>query len=201
MLAVRGFGLHQPLAAIREHAQVRPLAALRFDQVRDARALQYGFVRGRCAMRGFHFDGAGQSVSIGGDGVHALLQIIMKQMRAELQIQAVSGQPDHGEKQNHRNDGDENVSDNQAIAQRPHEAPTQPRNQPDEQVHRRKECQEAEKSEERNGGAEKENDARQHIEDHDRHSDQVQQRGAPQEDEQPARGESVHESCFQALEE
>ena len=201
MLAIRGLGLHQPLAAIGKDAQIRPLAALRFDQVRDARALQNGFVRGRCAVRGFHLHRAGKSVGIRRNGVNALLQIVMKQVRAELQIEPVRGQARHGEQKNNRNDRDENVRDDQAIAQRPHEAAAQPGNRADEQVHRREECQEAEKSEERNGGAEKENDAREHVEDNDRNSDKVQRRSMPQEDDEPARGESVHVGSFSALEE
>ena len=47
----------------------------------------------------------------------------------------------------------------------------------------------------------REHDARERVEDNDRNSDKVQRRSMPQEDDEPARGESVHVGSFSALEE
>ena len=85
-------------------------------------------------MGGFHFDCAGEGVGIGGDGADAFLEIVVEEVGAQLEVEAVGGQACHREEEDYRNDGDENVGDDQAIAEGPHEAIAEPGDQADEEI-------------------------------------------------------------------
>jgi hypothetical protein len=130
----------------------------------------------------FLFHGARQGVGIGGNGADARLQVVVKYMRAELQIETVGCQAHHGKQQDDRNHRDENVHDDEAVPQCPHEFRAEPRHQPDEQVNRREEADKADESGEANRSDERRERAHGGVQKDDHERDAVQRRYVPQKD-------------------
>lgn len=91
-------------------------------------------------------------------GVDAFVKVVAEQMRAELEIEQVPGDADHGGKEHDGDDGDENVSDDEAVAQAPEQALARPAGElhdevagGDEKNEDEPSAEEGEKAAERNG--------------------------------------------------
>src|SRR5579862_3098195 len=90
-----------------------------FGALKDFCWLRSG-IRG--AAGGFIFGSGGNGARGGFDLLGAFLEGVMEEVGAELRVEEVEGDGGHGEEEDHRHDGDEEVSDDEAVAQAPEEA-------------------------------------------------------------------------------
>ena len=86
---------------------------------------------------GFARDGMCDRVGDGAQFVHAFREAIAQHVRAELNVNQIHRDSRHGQQQHHRNHGDEHVSDNQPVAQAPHELPAHPGSQTEGEINQR----------------------------------------------------------------
>src|SRR5690348_16825050 len=106
------------LAAVKEHFEAGELNLACANQRCDSRVAEQSWGDGailRCLELEFIRDGV--CVCFHADGL--LVEMIAEKVRTELQIQEVRGGAGHREQQHNRNDSDENVGDDEAVAQAP----------------------------------------------------------------------------------
>ena len=142
--------LGQMRAAIQIDAQVGTFYPLCGEQTRHIRFRQHRFILSRGAFCRFLLHSRGKSVCVRRDRADARLQIVVKKVSAELQIQAIQPYAGHGKEQNDGDHGDENISHDQPVAQRPHHSRSKPRNQADHQINDGQKAQEAQNARIRN---------------------------------------------------
>ena len=82
-------------------------------------------------MRG---ESAREGVGDVGGGVYAFVKIVAEQVRAKLEIEQERGDADHGGEKHDGHDGDENVGDDEAVAQAPEEALARPTGESHDEV-------------------------------------------------------------------
>src|SRR5579863_8049257 len=70
-----------------------------------------------------------------------LAQVVAQQVRADLKLEEDERKANHGQEQYHRDNGHEDVRDDQTIAQPPEKASANPKNQPDKKVGQRHKAQ------------------------------------------------------------